>query len=40
MNETNGIESLETIKYISNYYALKIIIIIYIRNKNYKIDKK
>ena len=40
MNEKNGIEYLETIKYLSNEYALKIVIILYIQNKNFKIDKK
>ena len=40
MNEKNGIEYLETIKYIAKEYALKIVIIIYIQNKNFKIDKK
>ena len=40
MNEKNGIEYLETINYISNNYILKIVLIIYIRNKNINIDKK
>ena len=40
MNEKNGIEYLETIKYIAKEYALKIVIILYIQNKNFKIDKK
>ena len=34
-----GIEFLETIKYISNVFGIKIIVIIYIQNKNVKIDK-
>ena len=40
MNEKNGIEYIETIKYIANDYALKILLIIFIQNKNIKIDKK
>ena len=39
MNEKNGIEFLETIRYISNTFVLKIIIILYIENKNNHIDK-
>ena len=35
-----GIEFLETIKYISNVFGIKIAVIIYIQNKNVKIDKK
>jgi hypothetical protein len=40
INEKLGLEYLETIKYICNVYALKIVAIIYIQNKNVKIDKK
>ena len=40
MNEKNGIEYLKTIEYIANEYALKIVIILYVQNKNIKIDKK
>ena len=40
INEKLGFEYLETIKYICNVYALKIVAIIYIQNKNVKIDKK
>ena len=40
MNGKNGIEYLETIKYISNLLGIKIILIIYIENKNIKMDKK
>jgi hypothetical protein len=39
-NEKFGIKFLETIKYICNVYALKIVNIIYIQDKNAKIDKK
>ena len=39
MNEKNGINFLETIRYISNTFVLKIIIILYIENKNNHIDK-
>ena len=39
MNEKNGINFLETIRYISNTFVLKIIIILYIENKNIQIDK-
>ena len=40
INEKKGIEYIETIKYICNVFCLKIIVIIYIQNKNIKIDKK
>ena len=40
INEKKGIEYIETIKYICNVFGLKIIVIIYIQNKNIKIDKK
>ena len=40
MNGNSGIKFLETIKYISNVFGIKIIVIIYIENKNIKIDKK
>ena len=40
INEKKGIEYIETIKYICNIFALKIIVIIYVQNKNIKIDKK
>ena len=39
MNEKNRIEYLETFKYIANEYALKIVLILYIQNRNFKIDK-
>jgi hypothetical protein len=39
-NEKFGIKFLETIKYICNVFALKIVNIIYIQDKNAKIDKK
>ena len=35
-----GIEFLETVKYISNTFGIKILTIIYIQDKNAKIDKK
>ena len=40
MNEKKGIEYIETIKFICNIFFLKIIVIIYVQNKNIKIDKK
>ena len=40
VNEKLGFEFLETIKYICNVFALKIVTIIYIQNRNAKIDKK
>ena len=40
MNEKIGIEYLETIRYLSNIYVFKMIIILYIQNKNIKINKK
>ena len=40
MDGKKGIEFLETIKYISNVFGIKIVVIIYIQNKNVKIDKK
>ena len=40
INEKLGFEFLETIKYISNVFGLKIVTIIYIQNKNAKIDKR
>ena len=40
MNEKNAFDYLETLRYICNEYVLKIIIIIYLQNKNIKIDKK
>ena len=39
MNGKKGIEYLETIHYISNEYILKTLIIIYVQNKNIKINK-
>ena len=39
MNE-NGIKYFETIKYISSIFAFKVVIIIYVENKNNKFDKK
>ena len=39
-NEKFGIKFLETIKYICNVFALKIVNITYIQDKNAKIDKK
>ena len=40
MNEKIGIDYLETIRYLFNIYVFKMIIILYIQNKNIKIDKK
>ena len=40
MEGKRGIEFLETIKYISNVFGLKIVVIVYIANKSVKIDKK
>ena len=40
INEKLGIEYLETFKYISNVFGLKIVTIIYVQDKNAKIDKK
>ena len=40
MDETIGIKYLETIRYFSNKYFLRIVIILYIQNKNIKISKK
>ena len=40
INEKLGIEYLETFKYISNVLGLKIVTIIYVQDKNAKIDKK
>ena len=40
MDETIGIKYLETIRYFSNKYFLKIVIILYIQNKNIKISKE
>ena len=40
MNEQNGNEYIETIRYISNVFGLKFVVIIYIQNKDVKINKK
>ena len=40
MNEKNGNKYMETIKYISNAFGLKFATIIYIENKNIKVQKK
>ena len=40
INEKIGIEYLETIKYIGNVFCFRIVVIIYVQNKNIKIDKK
>ena len=40
MDETIGIKYLETIRYFSNKYFFKVVIILYIQNKNIKISKK
>ena len=40
MNDKNGNEYIETIRYISNVFGIKIATIIYIQNKNIKINKK
>ena len=39
MNEKKGIEYLETIQYICNEYIIQSLIIIYVQNKNIKINK-
>ena len=39
MNEKNGKEFFETIRYISNIFGLSLISIIYIQNKSFKINK-
>ena len=39
MDELNGKEFFETIRYISNVFGLSLISIIYIQNKNFKINK-
>ena len=39
MDEKNGKEFFETIRYISNVFGLSLISIIYIQNKNFKINK-
>ena len=39
MNEKNWIKYYETIMYISNVFGIKILLIIYIQNKDIKIDK-
>lgn len=40
MDETIGIKYLETFRYFSNKYFFKVVIILYIQNKNIKISKK
>ena len=40
MDEINGNKYIETIKYISNVFGLKFVTIIFIQNKNIKINKK
>jgi hypothetical protein len=40
MNEKNGNKYMETIRYISNVFGLKFVTIIFIQNKNIKINKK
>ena len=40
MNEKNGKKYLETIRYISNVFGVKLAVIIYIQNKDIKINKK
>ena len=40
VNEIIGLEYIETFKYISNIYGLKIVIIIFIQHNNIKIDKR
>ena len=40
MNEKNGFKYIETIRYISNVFGILFATIIYVENKNAKIDKK
>ena len=40
MNEKNGFQYIETIRYISNVFGILFATIIYVENKNSKIDKK
>jgi len=40
MNEKNGNNYLETIRYLCDVFGIKLVLIIYVQNKNYKINKK
>ena len=40
MNEQNGNNYLETIRYLCDVFGIKLVLIIYVQNKNYKINKK
>ena len=40
INEQNGNNYLETIRYLCDLFGIKLVLIIYVQNKNYKINKK
>lgn len=40
MNERRGKKYIETIRYISCIFGIKLAVIIYVQNKDIKIDKK